>query len=192
MTGEEEYGYNNDALASFQQNKSDFVSIAKFLVKELAANMSHLEDIMYMLPGGVEKRSTRDGYRDFRRAFRDLYFLTFNSIDPDLRKAVQSWFAYNYNPETKNSVFQTGLQLAELYLSEMYNLGILDLAISKPSPMPYEELLEDVYMEAQMKSSEAPDPFEELETELEEELEASEVFEEDEESDFEEDMHDER
>lgn len=136
-------------MATFQQARSEFAEIVKYLIKEVAANITHLEDHMLMQPViEAEKRSQRDAFRDFRRAFRDLYLLTFNTVrNNDLKTAIDIWFKHPYQTETKYEVFQIGMSFAIQYTTEMYKLGLLDLNVSEPVDFPFEDMIRDVAAE---------------------------------------------
>jgi hypothetical protein len=136
-------------MATFQQARSEFAEIVKYLIKEVAANVTHLEDHMLMQPvNDVEKRSQRDAFRDFRRAFRDLYLLTFNTVrNNELKLAIDIWFKHPYQTETKHEVFKIGMDFAIQYTTEMYKLGLLDLNVSEPVDFPFEDMIRDVSSE---------------------------------------------
>lgn len=136
-------------MATFQQARSEFAEIVKYLIKEVAANVTHLEDHMLMQPVSViEKQSQRDAFRDFRRAFRDLYLLTFNTVrNVELKRAIEIWFKHPYKSETKYEVFQIGMDFAIQYTTEMYKLGLLDLNVSEPVDFPFEDMIRDVSSE---------------------------------------------
>ena len=138
-----------DTTATFQQARSEFAEIVRFLINELARNITSLEDHMLMKPQmAAERPSERDPYREFRRAFRDLYLLTFNTVRPsDLRTAVEVWFHQPYKTETKTDIFLVGISFAEQYLTQMYQLGLLDLNVSEPVDFPFEDMIRDVAAE---------------------------------------------
>lgn len=145
--------------AIFQSSKSEFAIMVKFLIKEMTENISDLEDALYMQPDATtEKRSTRIPYRKFRRVFREAFLLTQNTIrNRKTVKHIRNWFATAYKTETKISVFEEGIVLAQLFFDEMYDLGLLDLNVSPPVDFPFKDLIMDITAEAQRNSSMAVD-----------------------------------
>jgi hypothetical protein len=138
--------------ATFQQTKSEFVGVVKFLIKELTERISQLEDQILMLPDiEVEKRTAREPYRAFRKVFRELFLLTKDTAkDKTLVQAVKVWFtATPYVSETKLQNFTDGVGLSELWLEEMYRLGLLDMQVSDPVDFPFEDIIRDITIEHQ-------------------------------------------
>jgi hypothetical protein len=136
-------------MATFQQGRSEFAEIVKYLINEVAKSATRLEDHMLMHPtSGFERRAERDPYRDFRAAFRELYFLTFNTVrNSVLKLAIDLWFLQHYDVSTKDETFLQGIAFAKEYLTEMYNLGLLDLNVSEPVDFPFEDVIRDISAE---------------------------------------------
>lgn len=136
-------------MATFQQGRSEFAEIVKYLINEVAKSATRLEDHMLMHPAsGFERRAERDPYRDFRAAFRELYFLTFNTVrNETLKQAIDYWFKEHYDSTSKNDTFLQGIKFGKDYLTEMYNLGLLDLNVSEPVDFPFEDIIRDISAE---------------------------------------------
>lgn len=139
-----------DNTAPFQKNTSDFISISKFLLKELASNVTQLEDHMYMVPlSDTERRSNREPFREFRMAFSDLFLITKNVVkDKELVRAITMWLdKTRFKAESKNEDFTTGIGFAKMYIDQMYAAGILDLHVSEPVEYPFEDVMREVVEE---------------------------------------------
>jgi len=136
--------------ATFQGSRSEFVEVVKYLIKELVQHIASLEDVLYMLPATeIEKRSQRAPYRSFRKTFRELFALTRNTArNQDTVKAVSMWFSLTrYDAGTKVGDFADGIDLAELWISEMYRLGLLDMNVSEPVDFPFDDIIQDIIAE---------------------------------------------
>lgn len=133
--------------------------MVKFLIKEITQNISEMEDTLYMQPNSEEeRRRIRLPYRKFRRSFRELFLLTQQIVRNEAAiEALKIWFKQPYRTETKDQVFEDGIDLAQLYLQEMYILGLLDLNVSQPVDFPFKDLIEDITAEAERKALLAAD-----------------------------------
>jgi len=145
--------------AVFQSSRSEFVEMVKFLITEIIKSISTIEDTLYMQPeSDEEKRRVRLPYRNFRRSFRELYLITQQIVRNDaVLTAVRLWFDQPYKTETKDRVYKDGIELAQLYLQEMYALGLLDLNVAPPVDFPFKDLIEDITAEAERQALMAAD-----------------------------------
>lgn len=145
--------------AIFQSSRSEFVEMVKFLIKEIIQNISTIEDTLYMQPeSDEERRHVRVPYRNFRRSFRELFLMTQQIVrNESVLAAVRVWFNQAYKTDTKDQVFTDGIELAQLYLQEMYVLGLLDLNVSPPVDFPFKDLIEDITIEAERQALLAAD-----------------------------------
>jgi hypothetical protein len=140
----------SETTATFQQSRSEFAEIAKFLIKELIDSMTNLEAHVKFHPDPEhDKRTTREPYVEFWRPFSQLFNTTRHSVrNKELINAIDLWLQkIVYRNETKEEDFDIGISFAKQYLNEMFKIGLLDLNVTEPEDFPFEDIIRDITAE---------------------------------------------